>query len=274
MSERDSILLTPANLAMPGRAASFDIGSPGAESTPGAVLRQARQAQGMDIDAMAATLKVPVQKLQALEQDRFDLLLDPAFVRALASSVCRILKLDPAPVLQRMPPIAAFNIRSQNRGINTPFRTRDSVSGSALGLQFSRRAVLLGLALLLATLVLIFLPFIQLEVAKYRPGVPAAPPKDEVVEPVSRAGPATGELLMAGTSAAASSIVSEAAPPLAAQAFTTATVAASVALPSAIPAEAGTEPAGRADAVQVQVRGQAFDVAAVTKNNITRFEVK
>ena len=31
---------------------------------------------------------------------------------------------------------------------------------------------------------------------------------------------------------------------------------------------------GPADAVQVQVRGQAFDVAAVAKNNISRFEVK
>jgi cytoskeleton protein RodZ len=31
---------------------------------------------------------------------------------------------------------------------------------------------------------------------------------------------------------------------------------------------------GRADAIQVQVRGQAFDVNAVAKNNVARFEVK
>jgi cytoskeleton protein RodZ len=31
---------------------------------------------------------------------------------------------------------------------------------------------------------------------------------------------------------------------------------------------------GRADAVQVQVRGQAFDLNAVAKNNVARFEVK
>ena len=31
---------------------------------------------------------------------------------------------------------------------------------------------------------------------------------------------------------------------------------------------------GRADAIQVQVRGQAFDLNAVAKNNTARFEVK
>jgi cytoskeleton protein RodZ len=31
---------------------------------------------------------------------------------------------------------------------------------------------------------------------------------------------------------------------------------------------------GRANAIQVQVRGQAFDLGAVTKNNVARFEVK
>jgi cytoskeleton protein RodZ len=31
---------------------------------------------------------------------------------------------------------------------------------------------------------------------------------------------------------------------------------------------------GRADAVQVQVRGQAFDVKALAKDNVARFEVK
>ena len=317
MSEHDSIVRSPANVAVPDRTARFDMGSPSAESTAGAVLRQARLARGIEIDAMAATLKIPVQKLQALEQDRFDLLPDPAFVRALASSVCRMLKLDPAPVLQRLPPITAFKIRAQNRGINTPFRTRDTASVASLGLQFSLPAVLLGLALLFGALVLIFLPFIQQEIAKYRPVVPTAPPKDELVEPVSKAGPPIGESTLVGTFAA-SSTASELAPQPAAQGFTTAAGEPSGALPSAVPAEAGSYPTlvfsakkesrvmvtdargavvlsrtliagesaeasgapplavtvGRADAVQVQVRGQAFDVAAVAKNNISRFEVK
>jgi cytoskeleton protein RodZ len=31
---------------------------------------------------------------------------------------------------------------------------------------------------------------------------------------------------------------------------------------------------GRADATQVEVRGQAFDLRAVSKNNVAKFEVK
>ena len=102
-------------------------------------------------------------------------------------------------------------------------------------------AVLLGLALLFGALVLIFLPFIQQEIAKYRPVVPTAPPKDELVEPVSKAGPPIGESTLVGTSAA-SSTASELAPQPAAQGFTTAAGEPSGALPSAVPAEAGSYP--------------------------------
>jgi cytoskeleton protein RodZ len=31
---------------------------------------------------------------------------------------------------------------------------------------------------------------------------------------------------------------------------------------------------GRADATQVQIRGQSFDLAPVTRDNVARFEVK
>ena len=59
--------------------------APGA--TAGSLLRQAREAAGIHIAALAVSLKVPVKKLEALEQDRFDLLPDAVFVRALASSM-------------------------------------------------------------------------------------------------------------------------------------------------------------------------------------------
>ena len=52
----------------------------------GALLRSAREAAGLHIAALAVSLKVPVKKLEALEQDRMDLLPDadwlPAFVGA------------------------------------------------------------------------------------------------------------------------------------------------------------------------------------------------
>ena len=71
--------------------------------TAGTLLRQAREAVGMDVSVLASALKVPVGKLQALEADDFTALPDAVFARALASSVCRALKIDAAPVLQGLP---------------------------------------------------------------------------------------------------------------------------------------------------------------------------
>ncbi|HYE38489.1 MAG TPA: helix-turn-helix transcriptional regulator, partial [Ramlibacter sp.] len=51
--------------------------------TAGALLRDAREAAGLHVATLAANLKVPVRKLEALEEDRYDLLPDAVFVRAL-----------------------------------------------------------------------------------------------------------------------------------------------------------------------------------------------
>jgi len=68
------------------------------------LLRRAREAAGMHVAAVAVSLKVPVRKLEALENDRLPKELgDPVFIRGLASSVCRSLKVDPQPVLERLP---------------------------------------------------------------------------------------------------------------------------------------------------------------------------
>lgn len=74
-----------------------------ASPTAGTLLRNGRENLGLHIGALAVLLKVPVKKLEALESDRLDLLPDAVFARALAASVCRTLKLDPAPVLKRLP---------------------------------------------------------------------------------------------------------------------------------------------------------------------------
>ena len=71
--------------------------------SPGQQIRAAREAAGLHIVALAAALKVPVRKLEALEADRWAELTDPTFARALASSVARHLKLNPASVLAGLP---------------------------------------------------------------------------------------------------------------------------------------------------------------------------
>jgi cytoskeleton protein RodZ len=107
-----------------------DPGAPPAteDSAPpsaGAMLRSAREKRGVHIAALAAAIKVPQRKLEALEADRYDQLPDLTFTRALAQSVCRSLKIDMHPVLERLP-LAGDNpkLSQVGGGINAPFRDR------------------------------------------------------------------------------------------------------------------------------------------------------
>jgi cytoskeleton protein RodZ len=92
--------------------------------TAGAILREARQAQGLHIAALAATIKVAQKKLEALEADRLDELPDATFTRALAQTVCRALKIDATPVLALLPAPAGHRLEHVGEGINEPFRDR------------------------------------------------------------------------------------------------------------------------------------------------------
>ncbi|MGQ2981563.1 MAG: helix-turn-helix domain-containing protein, partial [Polaromonas sp.] len=158
MSEFDG--LAPGGASMLQQASVHDE-VPAAAVTAGSVIRQAREAAGLHIAALAVALKVPVKKLEALEADRLDLLPDAVFVRALASSVCRTLKIDAAQVLALLPQTGKPRLDYQHASINTPFRAPSDGPGPSLLAQVSRPAVLAGLLLLLGALVLIFLPAVQ-----------------------------------------------------------------------------------------------------------------
>jgi cytoskeleton protein RodZ len=95
-----------------------------APSSAGALLRQARQAQGLHIAAHAAAIKVTPRKLELLESDQFDQLPDATFTRALAQTVCRALKIDAAPVLALLPPAGGQRLEQVGSGLNAPFRDR------------------------------------------------------------------------------------------------------------------------------------------------------
>lgn len=125
----------------------------------GAMLRRAREAQGLHIGALAVALKVPVAKLEALESDRFDLLPDMVFVRALAASVCRTLKVDSTLILEQLPRTAAPLLKTDEAGINTPFRAARGGLGLSFWHQLSKPFVLAVLALLVGIVVLVFFPF-------------------------------------------------------------------------------------------------------------------
>lgn len=89
----------------------IDSGS-GSAATPsaGALLRAARERQGLHIAALAAAIKVSPKKLEALEADRWSDLPDATFTRALAQTVCRTLKIDARIVLDKLPPAGGVNL--------------------------------------------------------------------------------------------------------------------------------------------------------------------
>lgn len=125
---------------------------------PLTLLRQAREASGLHIAALAAALKVPVKKLEALEAGRYEELPDMTFARALASSACRQLKVDPVPVLQQIPAAPGPQLGEGSTSINAPFKgVHDRQPFHPAG-WLSRSAVLAAIAVLLAALVLLLMP--------------------------------------------------------------------------------------------------------------------
>lgn len=129
----------------------------GADS-PGAQLRAARERQGLHIAALAAAIKVSPRKLDALENDRWSELPDATFTRALAQTVCRTLKIDPKPVLDRLPAPAAVALQAQDSGLNAPFRERGSAASDGAALAGVRPLVWAAGLLMLAAVVVYFLP--------------------------------------------------------------------------------------------------------------------
>jgi cytoskeleton protein RodZ len=113
------------------------------------------------VATIAAVLKVPVRKLEALEEDHYEELPDAVFARGLAASYCRTLKIDPGPVLALLPHNPQPQLAKLGESINAPFRAPNDAPPPGLLNQVSRPVVLTVLALLLGALVLILLPFVQ-----------------------------------------------------------------------------------------------------------------
>lgn len=316
----------------------------------GALLRQAREAAGMHVAALAVALKVPVSKLEALESDRYEDLPDAVFVRALASSVCRTLRMDAAPVLERLPQTQAPKLNPDDAGINTPFRAQNE-RRSRLVSEYRFSPTLLAVPILCLGALAIYL-WPRFSPSSQEPMTPAAsvtqpgavvravPEPEPAPPPATAPAPepaATGPAAAAAASApvpvpapASAPVTAAVAPPTPAPAPVPAAAPAPapVAAPAVPPAPA-TPPAsvvavpsvssvlsfsatgsswikvtdahgqvtfqktlnagetasaggvpplsvvvGKADVTQVQVRGKAFDLQSLARDNVARFEVK
>ncbi|BDT67275.1 cytoskeleton protein RodZ [Comamonadaceae bacterium OS-1] len=253
----------------------------------GNLLRQAREATGLHVAALAVSLKVPVNKLEALEAGRIDLLPDLTFARALAASVCRSLKIDPTPVLAHFPATGMSRLGAVAPSVNTPYRPEGSGPRLSFRTQMLSPSVLAVAALLVAAVAVALWPKSpdggKDAVAVLAPGaeatetitapVPLADASEPVpaslpVEPV--AAPVPAALGVALTAQADSWVkVTDAKGVVGVGRTLKAgeTVEVTGAFPMAVVV-------GRVDAVQLQVRGQAYDMAAFPKDRVARFEVK
>ena len=271
---------------------------PAVQLTSGALLRRAREAQGLHIGALAVALKVPVKKLEALEGDRFDLLPDTVFVRGLASSVCRVLKIEPEPILAKLPHTTAPQIKDSGAGMNVPFRSAGGGSLHRFWEQLSKPLVAAVAALLAGALLLVIFPFTgQPEVATgTKSAAPDGSSQPSLAAPTLAGSASVPELVSSAASAAASASVG--AEQVAGSGATSGIVVFKAQAPAWVEVVdaggvvqvrrnmaagetvgvSGTLPlsvvVGRSDTTQVQVRGQAFDLLSVARDNVARFEVK
>lgn len=145
----------------------------------GALLRRAREAQGTHIAVLAAALKVPQRKLEALERDQLDALPDATFARALAQSMCRVLKVDAAPILALLPSADGRGLDQVSTGLNAPFRDKPTHADPLPARWLQRPAVIVVGLLLLAALAVWLWPQRSLSLADAGP----APAQDEAVPP-------------------------------------------------------------------------------------------
>jgi cytoskeleton protein RodZ len=151
---------------MPESADSSSQGGPESEfphtrldPSPGAMLKAERERQGLHIAILAAAIKVSPRKLDALENDRHHELTDATFVRALAQTVCRALKMNPAPVLERLPKVRTSALEQVDGGLNAPFRDRPGRRDPSISTP-QRPLLWAGAALLVAAGIVAFAPWL------------------------------------------------------------------------------------------------------------------
>ena len=282
--------------------------TPPRPTTAGGLLRQARQAQGLHIAALAAAIKVVPRKLELLESDQFDQLPDATFTRALAQTVCRTLKIDAAPILALMPPPRGHRLEQVSEGLNMPFHERPGRLVPKDWANVATPALVIAALLVIAAVVMYLMP------TGWSPLGKGAFSRGAASEPAPTTAPATGAILVTPqTTAPAASAPAEAAsvasadlmpPALAEAAAPTPAIAASgvlqlqpsetswvevidargkplisrlvqpgesVGLDGAMPFKVKI---GNANATEVVFRGQPLDLGPFTRDNMAKLELK
>ncbi len=306
MTENESTPGTAADHEAPAAAA----GAAYPEVSAGAMLRQMREAAGVHAAVLASVLKVPQQKLEALESDRLDELPDITFARGLAAAICRAFGVDSAPVLARMP-VAGHRLRTQESELNQSFRSAGDRPRSMLASGPSKPLMIVVGLLLVGAALLWLLPTLPIQLGAPSPTINADGIVSENVTPgppVEAVEPTAPPPATAGSGAAAESPLAAAPAGQASAAVPSAPASAGesadqlmVITASAetwvtvrdaagkqvinralaageVVSATGTLPLsvtiGRKDAVTVKVRGKPFDLKPISRSNVARFQVQ
>lgn len=293
----------------------------------GALLRAAREAEGISIESIAASLKVPVAKLEALEADQLDLLPDIVFIRALVSSLCRTLKIESAPILEKFPHKTLQQLKTDESGINAPFSGSNSRVDLKIRLFILKPVVLAVILLLLGVLLITFAPLKNLSgplvlskssTALVESKLPITNTSELAIVkntliPVASKEVTALNLISSGskiltvenqenfakTSPMPSNYISESIPKIIADSKVATSLVNLKARGSSwieiidakkviqfrrtlvsgeIISMSGTPPlsvtVGRADVIDVEVRGKPINLTTISKDNVARFEVK
>jgi cytoskeleton protein RodZ len=284
----------------------------------GQMLRQARVDAGLHIAALSVTLRVPVKRIEALENGQMELLPDMVFVRALTASICQTLKIDALPILEKLPKATVPRLNRDDVALNTPL-IPNAITKKALPSEVVTVPWIIGIVFLcLAAAVIYFLPkdftfgMPEITTTQNFPESAIRQTKEqqawvEKTEIPSQTGLTTsqpgtlpssdsGEINSAAKTVASdissanltvNSVVTSPANLVVFKASSDAWVevknsngstlfkkllkAGESASASGIPPL--TVVVGRADVIQVEVRGRLIDLAQIAKNNIARFEV-
>ena len=234
----------------------------------GALLRAARQQQGLHIAALAAAMKVPPARLEALEAGRYHELVDTTFTRALAQSMCRTLRIDPLPVLALLPGSPADALGRVDGGLNTPFREHGSRGLPSDWAPWRRPVLWLVALLLLAAAAFVLVPAGALRDPVAGPPAPVMPPDVAasgtagvlLSPPAGEAAAPLPALVAAGVAVGAVAVPGQLGGNLAGQ--------AKPVVDAAQPAAAASGPAGQGGVLSVRALQDTW-VQAVDANNQT-----
>lgn len=298
MSESSLITSVPT---VPGSQSKESTNAPGGviPESYGARLTWERERAGLGVTDVAATLRLHPNQVRAMEQEDLARLPEPAYVRGFIRSYARALNIDPAPILSDL----------NAKLTPAPLADERTVANYALS-QGAARERTSGLLVAFAVIGLIVLGVLGLQATQLdrvppAVAVPASPPSAATA--ATPAAPLQSEATQAPPPDAASSPAAavEPFPPPDAQAAggtVTGPVAPVLMLRfdgaawvevtdasgkillsqlSAVGAEHALDGAlpltvviGDANKATVEVRGEAFNLVPVTRNNVARFTVR